>query len=207
MTQVNNNYCTLYLVRHGQTDWNVKGITQGETDIPLNPEGIKQAHDLRKTLKDIQFDAVFSSDLIRAKRTAEIIAADRKLAVATTNLLIERRYGKQEGKDGRLLQKFYKTWASLSKKERATYKPFPGYETNEEVVSRLITFLREAAVAYPGKTILIVSHGGIMRAFLNHLSEEVYLDGAISNAAYIKLESDGIDFFIKEIKGIKNPSH
>ena len=200
-----NNYCILYLIRHGQTDWNVKGITQGETDIPLNSEGIKQAHDLRKTLKDIQFDAVFSSDLIRAKRTAEIIAADQELAVATTTLIRERRYGKQEGEDERILQKFYETWKSLNKKERAKYKPFPGYETNEKLVSRFITFLREVAVAYSKKTVLIVSHGGIMRAFLNHLSEETYLDGAISNMAYIKLKSDGVDFFIKELKGIKNP--
>lgn len=206
MIQTNNNYCTLYLVRHGQTDWNIDGLTQGQTDIPLNAEGIKQAQILAKQLKNIKFDAVFSSDLIRAKKTAQIIALERKMVVETSRLLRERRYGKQEGKDGRLLQKYYKTWATLSRKEKATYKPFPGYETNEKVVSRLITFLREIAVAYSGKTVLIVSHGGIMRAFLNHLSKETYLDGAISNSGYIKLESDGVDFFIKELKGIKKPN-
>ncbi|MBI2196766.1 histidine phosphatase family protein [Candidatus Daviesbacteria bacterium] len=203
MTQVNNNYCTLYLIRHGQTDWNAKGLTQGQTDIPLNSEGIKQAQTLGESLKNIKFNAMFSSDLIRAKRTAEIIALERKLAIKTTEALRERWYGEQEGKNEQLLQKYYKAWATLSRKERAAFKPFPDYETNEELISRLIIFLREIAVAYPGKTILIVSHGGIIRAFLNHLSEEIYLDGAISNMAYIKLESDGVDFFIKEMKGVK----
>ncbi len=204
MTQVNNNYCTLYVIRHGQTDWNIKGVTQGETDIPLNSVGIKQAQTLAKSLENIKFNAVFSSNLVRAKKTAEIIALERKIAVETSHLLRERRYGKQEGKDERMLQKFYEVWKSLSKKERAKYKPFPGYETNEEIVSRFITFLREVAVAYSKKTVLIVSHGGIMRAFLNHLSEETYLNGSISNTAYIKLESDGVDFLIRELHGIKN---
>ncbi len=198
------NYCTLYIVRHGQTDWNIQGITQGETDIPLNEEGIKQAQAMASNLKDIQFDAIFSSDLIRAKRTAEIIALERQLAVETTHLLRERRYGKFNGKPYARMKYVYDTWEKLSKKERVQYKPYKGYETDEEAVARFITFLRETAVVYSGKTVLIASHGGIMRAFLNHISEETYLTGAVSNLAYIKLESDGVEFFIKEKQGIKS---
>lgn len=200
----NNNYCTLYLVRHGQTDWNVQRITQGETDIPLNEEGIKQAETMASNLKQIKFDVVFSSDLIRAKRTAEIIAFEKKLAVETTKLLRERRYGKFNGKPWLLMKKYYDEWENLSKKERAQYKPYDGYETDEEAVGRLITFLRETSVAYAGKTVLVVAHGGLMRAFLNHISEETYHSGAVSNLAYIKLESDGVDFFIKEKYGIRD---
>lgn len=200
----NNNYCTLYIVRHGQTDWNLNGLTQGQTDIPLNPAGIKQAKELGDDLKHILFDAIFSSDLIRAKRTAEIITFERNLAVQTTKLLRERRYGEQEGKDDKSFQKFYKIWAALDKKERAKFKPLKGYETDEEAVVRFINFLRETAVAFIGKVVLVVTHGGVMRAFLNHLSEETYFSGSISNLAYIKLETDGVDFFIKETEGIKN---
>lgn len=205
MTQATNNYCTLYLVRHGQTDWNANGITQGQADIPLNSEGIKQTQALARNLRNIKFNAVFSSDLIRAKKTAEIISLERKMAVETTRLLRERRYGKLDGKPWQLMQKYYDTWEKLSKKARTEYKPYAGYETDEEVISRIITFLRETAVRYPGKTILIVCHGSIMRTFLNHLSEETYLSGSISNGGFIKLESDGVDFFIKEMRGIKNP--
>jgi len=202
-----NSYCTLYIVRHGQTDWNIQGITQGETNIPLNSEGIKQARASRKNLKDIKFDAVFSSDLIRAKKTAEIITLEKQLAIETTHLLRERRYGKLDGKPYNMMKKYYDTWERLSKKERVNYRPYKGYETDEEVVNRFITFLREVAVGHCGKSVLVVTHGGLMRAFLNHISEETYLTGSVSNLAYIKLESDGVDFFIKEKYGISNQTN
>lgn len=199
-----SNLCTLYIVRHGQTDWNLNGLTQGQTDIPLNDTGIKQARELGEKLKETHFDAVFSSDLIRAKRTAEIITLERNLAIQTTKLLRERLYGEQEGKDEKILDGLYETWKKLTKKEREKYKPLEGFETDEELVTRFITFLREVAVGHIGKTVLVVTHGGIMRTLLNRLSEETYYSGSISNLAYIKLETDGVDFFIKETQGIKN---
>ncbi len=205
MTQVNSNYCTLYLVRHGQTDWNTGGLTQGQTDIPLNSEGIKQAQNLAKKLRSIKFDAVFSSDLVRAKKTAEIIAREREMAIETTKLLRERRYGKFDGKPWQLMQEFYDTWVRLNRKERIKYRPYKSYETDEEIISRFIIFLRETAIRHAGKTVLIVCHGSMLRTLLNHLSEETYLSGAVSNSGYIKLKSDGVDFFIKEMKGIKKP--
>ncbi|MDD5147241.1 MAG: histidine phosphatase family protein [Candidatus Daviesbacteria bacterium] len=205
MVKADQTYCTLYLARHGQTDWNAQGITQGQADIPLNAEGIKQAQALRQILKEIKFEAVFSSDLIRAKKTAEIIALERGMAAETTHFLRERRYGKFDGKPQELMQEFYNKWERLSKKERLSYKPYENYETDEEIIGRYITFLREVAVLYLGKTVLIVSHGGVMRVLLNHLSEKIYFTNSISNTAFIKLESDGVDFFIKELKGIKNP--
>lgn len=205
MDQVSPSYCSLYIVRHGQTDWNARGLLQGETDIPLNKEGIKQAKILGKSLQKIKFDAIFSSDLVRAKKTAEIIAMERKMAVATTKLLRERRYGKFEGQPYQLRRQFHKDWEKLSKQARIRLRPDQESETDEEAVSRLITFLREVAALYLGKTVLIVTHGGLMRALLNHLSDKTYLTGSVSNSAYIKLESDGVDFFIKDLQGIKNP--
>ncbi|MBI2018641.1 histidine phosphatase family protein [Candidatus Daviesbacteria bacterium] len=206
MAKKEQNYCILYIVRHGETDWNAEGKTQGESNIPLNNKGIQQAKALNKDLKDVKFNAIFSSDLVRAKKTAEIIAVERKLAIETTHLLRERRYGKLDGTPYHMMQEFHRIWENLSKKERVGYRPYGGYETDEEAISRFITFLREVAARYLGKTVLIVSHGGMMMVLLNHLSEETYFVGAVSNSAYIKLESDGVDFFIKELQGIKNPN-
>lgn len=207
MGQINPSLnCTLYIVRHGETDWNAKGLTQGETDIPLNNTGIKQAKDLAEKLKGIKFDAVFSSDLIRAKKTAEIIAFEKKIAIETTHLLRERRFGKFEGKPYSLMDEFHRNWEKLDKKERTNYKPYKGYESDKEAITRFITFLREISVRYTEKKVLVVCHGGIMRILLNHLSDETYLAGAVSNLAYIQLESDGVDFFIKELQGIRNPN-
>ena len=89
-------FCTLYLVRHGETDWNVKGLLQGHTDIDLNKTGIKQAKELAKKLRRIKFAISFSSDLLRARRTAEIIATEKKIAVKTTTTLRERKFGRFE---------------------------------------------------------------------------------------------------------------
>ena len=92
------NYCTLYLVRHGETEWNNKSITQGQSESVLTQTGIEQAEVTAVNLKDIHFDAIFSSDLIRTQETAKIIKLDRDIVIQTSRLLRERNYGRFEGK-------------------------------------------------------------------------------------------------------------
>lgn len=201
-------YCTLYLVRHGETDWNVKGLIQGHSDIPLNENGVKQVKNLAIKLRTVKFNAVYSSDLIRAKRTAEIIAMEKKLAVKTTAALRERYFGKYEGinwREDKEYQKLFDKYLSLSKEERFKKSPHPTIETDEKLMGRFITFLREIAVFYPGGNILVVTHGGVMRAFLLHLGfgdPKTLPPGSIENTAYVKILSDGVDFFVKETFGI-----
>lgn len=197
--------CTLYIVRHGQTDWNISKTIQGQLDIPLNLTGEKEAHDLRVALNSIHFDAFFSSDLIRAKKTAEILNIDRKLAIETTNALRERLFGTYQGKP---MDKTHEKLYELLEK----YKDHPHIiesqvESNEHMVSRAITFIREISVAYGGKTVLLVSHGGLMRTLLIHLgfcsSIQFPPFGGIKNLAYIKLISDGSEIHVQETSGIK----
>lgn len=204
------NYCTLYIVRHGETDWNVKHIVQGHyNDTPLNTTGEKQAKALSSELKHVHFDKVFSSDLQRASKTAEIIVLEKKLAVETTRLLRERQFGRFEGQPGENLKIIDELYDVLKEEEQKfSYKPFPDIESDEELMQRFITFTREVCAAYIGKTVLIVTHGAVMRTFLVHLGFLTYKEpprGVIANTAYIKLLSDGVDFFIKETKGIKKP--
>lgn len=195
---------TVYIVRHGQTEWNLKKIIQGQTDSPLTDEGIKQAKVLSKKLNKVKFDLVFSSDLMRAKRTAEIIIAEQKLEIATSKLLRERHFGRLEGKPVQTLRAFDDLFTKLEHEEIFSYKSSPDVESDEEIVTRLVTFLREAAISHPGKKILVVSHGGIMRAFLIKLGVTNYKDPIfVGNAGYIKLETDGVDFFVKDIKGVQ----
>ena len=75
----------IYLVRHGQTDWNARKIVQGVTDIPLNETGLAQAARARDLMKDVPIDIIYSSPLVRAYRTAEIIKADAETDVAGIN--------------------------------------------------------------------------------------------------------------------------
>ena len=88
----NHSVCSMFVVRHGKTAWNRAGRIQGHTDIPLLPEGEEQARLLADKLRHIKFDAAYSSDLIRAKQTASIIASE-KLDVLTTPKLRERFLG------------------------------------------------------------------------------------------------------------------
>lgn len=199
----NNNFCTIYLVRHGRTDWNEKKLIQGHTDIPLNTEGEKEAEELAKELNSLKFDKAFSSDLLRARKTAEIIGAEHKLAVETTKALRERHFADLEGKPAKLLKEISKTISKLEESKRFSYKSHPLVESDGELMSRFLTYLREIAVANPGKTILVVTHGGVIRVFLILLGLLTHeSDVKIGNLSYLKLESDGIDFFVKGTRGI-----
>lgn len=198
------NPCTLYIVRHGQTDWNVSKTIQGQFDVPLNAKGENQAEELRAALKHIHFDAMFSSDLVRAKRTTEILNIERQLAIETTQALRERAFGVYEGKP---MEGTHEKLMGLLE----NYKDHPligesGIESNEQMIARAVTFIREISVAYAGKTVLLTSHGGLMRVLLIHLGyclrEQFPVFGAIKNLAYIKLESDGVEFKVAETSGI-----
>ncbi|OGK35369.1 hypothetical protein A3F59_06185 [Candidatus Roizmanbacteria bacterium RIFCSPHIGHO2_12_FULL_38_13] len=192
----------IYLVRHGETDWNVQNLLQGQTDIHLNKKGIKQSQEFAKKVKKVKFDAVFSSDLVRARRTAEIITLDRKLAIETRKVLRERFFGKYEGMPRREFYKLFTNWEKLSEKEKFRFKLSEDIESEEEAAIRLITFLREVAVGYAGMTILIVAHGGLMKALLIHLGYATAEKPVrMKNNGFILLESDGVDFFIKEVNG------
>ncbi len=186
---------------------NVDGLVQGHSiDSPLTEEGIKQVKSAARDLAKIKFDKVYSSDLLRAVRTAEIISLEHNLAIHTTKLLRERKYGKYEGKPAELLKQFNKLFDLMTEDERVRHRVDKDAESDEELVTRFIIFLREAAIAHPQKQILVVSHGGLMRVFLQHIGfwpHKYFSTSRIANAGYFKLLSDGIDFFVEETRGIK----
>jgi len=198
----------MYIVRHGETEWNVKQIMMGHKDSPLTANGIAQAHRLKDNLQGIKFDAVFSSDLLRAKRTAEIINLEKNLAIKTSELLREKNYGAFEG--GQVgdytsaLKKLLVAEEALTNEQKFNSKTGTGDESEAEVTTRFITYIREIAAAYVNKKVLIVTHGGCIRMFLMNLGfgtrEE--LVGAVGNTAYVKVLTDGIDFSIEETVGI-----
>ena len=81
----------IYLVRHGETDWNQAGLLQGQTDIALSAQGLEQAREAAERLKEVPFEIAFCSPLIRAKRTAETIIGDRKITLPTDDSLLLHR--------------------------------------------------------------------------------------------------------------------
>lgn len=203
-----NNYCTLYIVRHGETDWNVKQIIQGHSNSVLTYNGRNQIKALAEKLKHIHFDALFSSDLLRTKQTSEILNVERKLAIHTTEAIRERFFGKYEGLHSHAFHKevkdLLKDYETLSEESKRKFK-YPTAESDEELISRVIRYLREIAVAYPGKKVLVVSHGGVLKNLLIHLGWATYetlATNGVVNGAYIVLASDGVDFFVKDTAGV-----
>jgi len=204
------SYCTLYVMRHAETEANASGILGSDT--VLTEKGKEQAKKAAERFKDVHFDAVYTSDLIRTQQTAEFITLERKIAFTATKAIRERHYGKLEGssfEDYRVVLKEYlEKIKDLSDDQRIKQKMVEGMETEEDVIGRIITFLREVALAYPDKNVLIVSHGNVMRVLLTHLGFVKHNElpiGAIENTGVIKLKSDGVDFFVEEVTGINRP--
>lgn len=199
-------FTTFYIVRHGQTNGNLENRMQGHADIPLNETGKKQAWQLAQVLKDVHFDEIISSNLSRALETAKAVALERKMEVKATQALREKTYGSYELRFNHEvkeeLKELFDQWEKLATdEERLNFRIYTDGETDAEAVTRMINHLREVAVANPGKTILVGSHGGIMRYFLVKLGWATYKElgrNSIKNTAYIKVESDGVDFFVKE---------
>jgi len=201
--------CRFYLVRHGQTEWNVAHKIQGQQDSPLTKTGEEQAAQTAQKLAQVKFDRVFSSDLLRAQRTAEIIAADRELAILTSELLRESRFGPYEGltinEFQTELREAIAERDALADEQQMVFKLHPEVESYDEVATRMLTFLREVAVAYPGENILVVSHAGIIRATLVKMGVGTNAElnhGSIKNSSYAVIDSDGVDFFLRETSGI-----
>ncbi|WP_120003794.1 histidine phosphatase family protein [Nesterenkonia muleiensis] len=147
----------LLLVRHGQTPWTVEHRLQGQTDIPLNGTGREQAAALRPSVQEFAPESVLSSPAQRAAQTAQILSP---LEPVYDDRLKEADLGQWEGRTAEEIGADYLAWRA------GTVLP-PGAEPRETVVDRVKSFLQDAA-AVPGN-VLIVTHGGVIRAALHAL--------------------------------------
>lgn len=162
----------LILVRHGQTSYNVEFRYQGHTDIPLNEVGLAQAATLQTRLSGYKLDAVFSSDLQRAQRTAEIALENHPsgLKPQATALLREVNGGGFEGLSWSEISEKYPELSARWRENRATISP-PDGENLTEVAARLSRFLDQIMEEYPAEdqTILVVAHGGTIGILISYL--------------------------------------
>lgn len=162
----------IYLIRHGETDYNKRKRLQGVTDIPLNAQGIWLARKTAEGLRDIAFDRIYSSPLIRARRTAEIIRGDRPIEIIETDGLKEISFGDYEGLtvlDGEYNIPDPDFLDFFRAPER--YRTPPNGESIEHLRERTTTFLREIMndPANEDGTFLMASHGAAIRGILSGL--------------------------------------
>ncbi|MFT4173156.1 MAG: histidine phosphatase family protein [Rhodocyclaceae bacterium] len=151
----------LCLVRHGETDWNVARRLQGFTDIPLNAEGLRQAHAAAAHLTQEGFEAIYSSDLQRARATADIIAKQVGLRVADDARLRERNFGVLQGMTPDEAAARYPDIQPRIRARDAELAP-PEGESLAVFAERVRDGLDSIAGRHPGQTILVVAHGGVL---------------------------------------------
>jgi len=146
----------IILVRHGKTEWNVEERFRGRIDIELNETGIKQAELLAEYLSDLKIDAIYSSPLKRALKTAEIMAGYHKLDVEIASGLIEFNYGKWQGLlHQEVKDKYKELYAEWTKNPHQV--KMPAGESLDEVRERAIGVVNNVIAKYKG-TVVLVSH-------------------------------------------------
>jgi broad specificity phosphatase PhoE len=166
---------TLVLVRHGETDWNRDGRVQGHTDVPLNDTGRQQARAVADLLAEQPLSAAYSSDLARALETATIVAGPLGLEVVALEGLREKHFGSWEGLTGDEVRARY---------PQAATGHWGDGETTEAMTARVLGALHEIAAAHPGEAVLVVTHGGPMRAVLRRCDVD---HGPIVNCHVLRL--------------------
>lgn len=156
------------LIRHGQSTWNAVGRAQGQAPVPLTEVGRQQARYVAAAMaQDGPVRAIYSSDLLRCRQTVEPIAGV---------------LGRDVRFDARLRERDVGAWQGLTWEERRVFDPenfaayvqdpihfaFPGGEDHPTMAARVLAALAEVLAAHPGEHVLIVTHGGPIRAILQH---------------------------------------
>ncbi|KAA0966922.1 histidine phosphatase family protein [Sporosarcina sp. ANT_H38] len=171
-------------VRHGVTAWNKEGRAQGSTDVPLDEEGIQMAHRVAERLSGEQWDVIYTSPLIRAAKTAEIIAD----SMPTIRLLSDNRLRESGGGlvEGMTENERVKKWGHSWKKLEL------GFEPQEEIILRGLEFIKEMKELHPDKRILVVSHGGFIGRLIKELVpyKDLTVDLQNTSITIIKLQED-----------------
>jgi alpha-ribazole phosphatase len=168
---------TLLLIRHGQTDWNLQGRYTGQTDIPLNETGREQAYVTADALQEKPPDVIYSSDLLRARETARIIAEACDLPVHTDPRLREINQGVWEGMHFDDIKARFAAQFAERQADPLSVAP-PGGETVGQVRERVLAAVRDIVQKHPHQRVAVVAHGlalALIKAeATNHPVEKVW---------------------------------
>ena len=172
----------LYVVRHGETEWNAINKVLGRTDIPLNSTGIKQAREMARSFKDLKADVFLCSPLLRARQTADAISEETGIPYRIDDRLIEQDFGEFEGVC-RLNEDYQNA-------KREFFVRYPGGESFFDLAARVYSLIKEL-----GDTdAILVTHGGIcriIRSYFEDMENEEFMQFAQGNCEIRKYGSPG----------------
>lgn len=173
----------IYFVRHGETEYNVLNLMQGHKDIPLNENGIHQAKIARDELKDLKIDEIYSSPLIRAYKTAEIINEYHNIPIKTDDRIKEFYAGRVEGTK-------ISEWDEETREKFFANPENYGAETWEQFYNRVVSFYKEIENAE--KNILVVAHNGVYRniyRYINNIDSYHFQIDRLKNSAIVPINN------------------
>jgi 2,3-bisphosphoglycerate-dependent phosphoglycerate mutase len=158
----------LILIRHGETDWNTEGRWQGQVDVPLNATGRRQAQRMARSLKSAAIMAIYSSDLQRARQTAQVLADSTGLPLHLDSRLREIHQGEWQGLLFSEIQARYTQAYQDRQRDPLNFSP-PGGEAVAQVRERVVAAIREIVRQHPDEAVAIVLHGFVLAVLIAHL--------------------------------------
>ena len=161
----------LYVVRHGQTEWNLKHLVQGVSDIPLTDEGIEEANKLKELVASLDIDVVISSPLSRARETAKILVDD-KLPINTDDRIKERDWGMNEGA-------LIDTVDQIDCWDVILNTNIMNIERLKDFMLRVSEFIEDIKTRYYDKKVLVVTHSAVLRV-IHYMLGKIPEDGDLS---------------------------
>lgn len=187
------NKISVYIFRHGETDWNRQGLFQGHTDIPLNDAGKDQAKGLQGYIDQFLPEIILCSDLIRAKQTAYLSSQNLRAPILVDQNLREINIGMFEGvhRDEvkqRLGETEWNRWVS-AKPEDLSFR-FPSGESKQDVLDRSLGFLTNLLIKSDFKKVAVSTHGGVIKRIVHAIQNLSDDEVPIKNCCLYQLEFD-----------------
>ena len=196
MKDVVNGRREIYLVRHGETDWNSAGRFQGHANIPLNERGKMQAQEAYEKLRNIDFDLIYSSDLERAAETAQIINANRDIPIQYDVRLRERNAGELAGLTLSEMSKIKGIELTISK--YISDDILEGIEPLSQLISRVSEFIEQIMNNEFNKC-LIIGHGGSLSIIASTLTGIPFKEMMFKNCGIKKVIMEDSHAFLEEV--------
>jgi broad specificity phosphatase PhoE len=179
---------TIYLIRHGQTDWNKEKIFRGRADVPLNDHGRREAEALSRHLSHVRPDACYASPLSRARETAEIAVRPHAPDVVSDEGMTDIDYGEWQGlRDADVQKRFPDLYARWHEKPQTVR--FPGGESLAMVKRRALASLDRIRSGHPGATVFVVAHRVVTKVIMCAAL-------GLSNAAFWRIQQDNCAYNI-----------